>query len=121
MPGQKSPVHDRFLIVDGTVWVLGASLNEFGSRGTLLMKLPATPETGGSSAFSVRTNVFEVHWAKSDLLAEWVERRATLRTKNEPPKGEAGTSGRLTFVQRAGRTKAALAAAIRSIHEVWRA
>ena len=31
MAGKKPPVHDRFLIVDEAVWVLGASLNEFGS------------------------------------------------------------------------------------------
>jgi len=85
MPGQKSPVHDRFLIVDGTVWVLGASLNEFGSRGTLLMKLPANPET-----FSVLANIFEPHWASSTALGEWVAQRAAVR--RTPPTDDGTTN-----------------------------
>ena len=81
MPGKKSPVHDRFLIVDGTVWVLGASLNEFGSRGSLLMKLPEAPVHGTtrSPAFSVSTSVFDAHWSTSVVLADWVTRRAASR------------------------------------------
>ncbi|WNG16863.1 VPA1262 family N-terminal domain-containing protein [Cystobacter fuscus] len=37
---QKSPVHDRFLVVDDEVYLLGSSLNEFGSRATTLFKIP---------------------------------------------------------------------------------
>ena len=40
MPGKKPEIHDRFLIVDNQVWVLGSSLNEFGLRGTVLVLLP---------------------------------------------------------------------------------
>lgn len=110
MPGQKSPVHDRFLIVDGTVWVLGASLNEFGSRGSLLMKLPASPVhgTNGSPAFSVSMSVFDAHWAASDSIADWVERRAASRTN-------------ATLWQRAMTTKNILGKALRRVREVWRA
>lgn len=36
----KSPVHDRFLIIDNEVYLLGSSLNEFGSRATTLLKVP---------------------------------------------------------------------------------
>jgi len=39
--GDKSPVHDRFLVVDDDVYLLGSSLNEFGSRATTLFKAPA--------------------------------------------------------------------------------
>lgn len=117
MPGQKSPVHDRFLIVDGTVWVLGASLNEFGSRGTLLMKLPASPEQGtsGSPAFSVPSSVFDEHWRTSDALPDWVKRRAVART------GSSRSSRPFTLRGRALATKAALGDALRRLREVWRA
>lgn len=37
---QKSPVHDRFLVIDDDVYLLGSSLNEFGSRATTLFRIP---------------------------------------------------------------------------------
>ena len=40
MPGDPPPVHDRFMVVDDAVWLLGSSLNAFGSAGTLLVMLP---------------------------------------------------------------------------------
>ncbi|MCL2726078.1 MAG: phospholipase D family protein [Polyangiaceae bacterium] len=117
MPGQKSPVHDRFLIVDGTVWVLGASLNEFGSRGSLLMKLPASPAhgTSGSPTFSVSANVFDAHWGTSDALADWVKRRAASRT------GSRGASQPGTFKERVLSTKRTLEEVLQRVREVWRA
>jgi hypothetical protein len=39
MMGKKADIHDRFLIVDEQAWLLGASLNEFGSRGTMMVQL----------------------------------------------------------------------------------
>lgn len=117
MPGQKSPVHDRFLIVDGTVWVLGASLNEFGSRGSLLMKLPASPDHGisGSQAFSVSASVFDTHWGTSDSMHEWVTRRVASRT------GPQGSSRAATFKERVLLTKSIMEEALRRAQEVWRA
>lgn len=117
MPGPKSPVHDRFLIVDGTVWVLGASLNEFGSRGSLLMKLPAPPVDGtsGSPAFSVSMSVFDAHWGTSDALADWVRRRAISRT------GSPSSSRPVTLQDRALSTKTVLGEALQRLREVWRA
>lgn len=38
--GAKAPVHDRFLILDENVWLVGSSLNELGSRGTIIVRLP---------------------------------------------------------------------------------
>ncbi len=117
MPGQKSPVHDRFLIVDGTVWVLGASLNEFGSRGSLLMKLPASPERSGSGTreFSVSTSVFDVHWASSEGITDWVTQRAASRAASQR------SSRPVTLHERARLTKAVLNEALQRILEVWRA
>ncbi len=117
MPGQKSPVHDRFLIVDRTVWVLGASLNEFGSRGSLLMKLPVSPGSGtsGAPSFSVSSNVFDAHWATSDALADWVKRRAAVRAPSQD------SPQPVKFRERALATKTVLGEALRRLREVWRA
>ncbi|WP_437598556.1 VPA1262 family N-terminal domain-containing protein [Sorangium sp. So ce590] len=117
MPGQKSPVHDRFLIVDGTVWVLGASLNEFGSRGSLLMKLPASPlhGTSGLRAFSVSASVFDAHWGTSDSMPDWVKQRAASRT------GSRRSSRAATLKERVLSTKSTLEEALRRVREVWRA
>lgn len=38
--GNRSPLHDRYLVVDEAVYLLGSSLNEFGSRATTLIKVP---------------------------------------------------------------------------------
>jgi hypothetical protein len=38
--GDKSPIHDRFLVIDDDVYLLGSSINEFGSRATTLFKAP---------------------------------------------------------------------------------
>jgi hypothetical protein len=114
MPGQKSPVHDRFLIVDATVWILGASLNEFGSRGSMLMKLPKSPveSNGGSPAFSVPVSVFDVHWTRADAVHDWVRQRAAAR------KGRRRAS---TVKERVQTTKSTLSEALCRIREIWRA
>ncbi len=36
----KSPLHDRFIIVDDNVWMLGSSLNEFGNRASTVYEVP---------------------------------------------------------------------------------
>jgi hypothetical protein len=40
MKGKRADVHDRFIVCDDQVWTLGSSLNEFGSRGTMLLRVP---------------------------------------------------------------------------------
>lgn len=45
MRGDSSPIHDRFLLIDEEIWLLGSSLNEFGDRGTATVRLPHAPET----------------------------------------------------------------------------
>lgn len=37
---ERSPLHDRFIIVDDSAYLLGSSLAEFGSRATTLYKVP---------------------------------------------------------------------------------
>lgn len=36
----QSPLHDRFIVVDDEVWLLGSSFNEFGNRATTIVKVP---------------------------------------------------------------------------------
>jgi hypothetical protein len=38
--GKKSPIHDRFLVIDGRAWLVGSSLSELGSRGTVVVQVP---------------------------------------------------------------------------------
>jgi len=42
--GEKSPLHDRFLVIDDNVYLLGSSLNEFGNRTTTISRVPAPGE-----------------------------------------------------------------------------
>ena len=44
MAGDSAPIHDRFLVLDNDIWLLGSSLNEFGERGTATVRLPYAPE-----------------------------------------------------------------------------
>ena len=37
----QSPLHDRFIVCDDDVWLLGSSFNEFGNRATTIVKVPA--------------------------------------------------------------------------------
>lgn len=39
MQGSPAEIHDRFLAIDEHVWMLGSSLNAFGKRGTMLVRL----------------------------------------------------------------------------------
>lgn len=40
LPGDKPELHDRFLSVDGTVWIFGGSFNGLGERASLVIRLP---------------------------------------------------------------------------------
>jgi hypothetical protein len=112
MEGRKSPIHDRFLIADGTVWVLGSSLNEFGDRGTLLLRLPTPPQGAGEGVapISIARDVFQDWWKRGDercpRLEEWVRRRREAR-------------GRETVLVRLTRSKTVFSEAWRRLREVW--
>lgn len=41
---QSSTLHDRFLVIDDTVWFLGNSLNTLGDKASLIVKLPNPDE-----------------------------------------------------------------------------
>lgn len=40
MPGKPPKLHDRFLLIDKNIWLLGGSLNAIGNRSSMMMKLP---------------------------------------------------------------------------------
>lgn len=37
---KNPPIHDRFLVIDGDVWLSGNSLNKIGKRASVMLKLP---------------------------------------------------------------------------------
>lgn len=37
---KNPPIHDRFLVIDGNVWLSGNSLNAIGERASVMLKLP---------------------------------------------------------------------------------
>jgi hypothetical protein len=64
--GKKSPLHDRLIVIDKDVYLLGSSLNEFGSRATTLFKAP--------NAVKMITEM-EKFWMDSQIsigLGDWV-------------------------------------------------
>lgn len=63
----KSPLHDRYIIIDETVYLLGSSLNEFGNRATTLVKVPV-PERIIEKAIS---------WWNSDAKTTLLENYVT--------------------------------------------
>ncbi len=72
MRGKAPPVHDRFLCVGDAMWMLGASLNHFGDRGTLMVLVP-DPDP-------VRADLDEI-WRESPSLSTWLTERRALPRK----------------------------------------
>ncbi len=71
---KASPVHDRFLVIDSNVYLLGSSLNEFGLRATTLFRAP-DPERLISSIESI--------WNDSSVsqdLKDWLDNRSDKQT-----------------------------------------
>lgn len=72
MPGRKSPIHDRFIVADDNVWLIGSSLNEFGDRGTMAIRLP-NPQM-------VFPNITK-EWDNAMDLNDWIKQRRANRGK----------------------------------------
>ncbi|MDE2742488.1 MAG: VPA1262 family N-terminal domain-containing protein [Gemmatimonadota bacterium] len=66
LKGDPPPVHDRFLVVDGTVWFSGNSLRTIGERAGMIVKLP-DPEP-----VIVRLGDF---WSAAPCLSDWLSNR----------------------------------------------
>ena len=65
--GDSPAVHDRFLVIDGSVWFSGNSLNSIGERAGMIVKLP-DPEP-----VVERLDSF---WLQARPLSEWLADRA---------------------------------------------
>ena len=65
--GDSTPVHDRFLVIDGSVWFSGNSLNSIGKRAGMIVKLP-DPEPV--------VERLESFWLQARPLSEWLADRA---------------------------------------------
>lgn len=74
MPGKHAPIHDRFLVIDDRIWLLGSSLNEFGSRGTMIVELPH-PEL-------VRGRLREA-WSAAEPIETWILLRRERKSRIE--------------------------------------
>lgn len=74
MAGKRPAVHDRFLVIDKRIWLLGSSLNEFGTRGTMMLALPDPDAVRGDLVTA---------WNESEPLEDWVLRRRQSRKSAE--------------------------------------
>ena len=72
MTGARPSIHDRFLVIDTRIWLLGSSLNEFGARGTMMVMLP-DPDP-------VRDDLLKA-WNDAVPLETWVENREEAKRK----------------------------------------
>jgi hypothetical protein len=64
--GARAPIHDRFLMLGSEVWLLGSSLNEFGSRGTMAVRVPHPPPV---------LAMIDAEWQAADPLERFVSDR----------------------------------------------
>ena len=58
----KAALHDRFVIADDKMWMLGCSLNEFGIRATTLIRVP--------QAYASKMTASAVQWWGDDNITE---------------------------------------------------
>jgi hypothetical protein len=83
MTGHRPNVHDRFLMIDDRVWLLGSSFNEFGSRGTIMVAVPYPAP--------VRRKLHEA-WSEAEGLESWIEKRRASRITNNTENNNEGHS-----------------------------
>ena len=63
LKGKSSSVHDRFLVVDGSVWLSGNSLHTIGERAGMILRLP-DPEPV--------IELLEDFWYEAPTLSDWL-------------------------------------------------
>jgi hypothetical protein len=68
-PG-KTVFHDRYIIIDEAVWLLGSSLNKYGDRMTTMIELPDPEALAGA---------LEAEWAVTRDLATYLAERRVAR------------------------------------------
>ncbi|MCC7000383.1 MAG: hypothetical protein IT370_37645 [Deltaproteobacteria bacterium] len=84
-------VHDRFILLDDTVYLLGSSLNSFGDHGTMMIALPSPNMVEAELSAT---------WDRAKPLSEWI----ALRTKaQERARAKAGRRGLVAVAGSLGR------------------
>ena len=86
MPSRnRAIIHDRFIMIDERIWLLGSSLNEFGSRGTtaVLLRHPAAVDSKLINA-----------WTKSMSLKDFASRTTAEEDKGAESAAEYHRDGR---------------------------
>ena len=78
MTGNKAACHDRFIVADNKVWLLGSSLNNLGDRLTVIIKAPYPEEI---------LNYLTDIWEESEKIGDWVKRN-TKKTKDQDRQSE---------------------------------
>ena len=66
LAGRSSPIHDRFLVVDGEAWLSGNSLSTLGDRAGMIVRLPDPKPV---------ISRLEAFWRNSHVLSEWLSER----------------------------------------------
>jgi len=67
-----SPIHDRFLVIDDTVWFVGNSLHTIGQRAGMMIKLP-------NPAPVLQALEEIIQGDRGQLFADWLGERKKLR------------------------------------------
>ena len=67
LSGKSSPVHDRFLVIDGEVWLSGNSLSTLGQRAGMIVRLPEPDPV---------IKRLEAFWLDARVLSEWLSDRS---------------------------------------------
>lgn len=70
MTGDKSIIHDRFLVIDDQVWFSGNSLNDIGKRVSTIIRLPNPQEL-----LDCLRKLYDAIPKRIISLDEWAERR----------------------------------------------
>ena len=73
LSGKSSPVHDRFLVIDGEVWLSGNSLSTLGQRAGMIVRLPDPDPV---------IKRLEAFWLDARVLSEWLSDRSAASSED---------------------------------------
>ncbi len=85
--GKSPPLHDRFMVIDDTVWFSGSSLNALGARAGLIIKLPDPGAVIGRLT-ALRRNAFTFE----DYLKERAQTQPNTESRGERASSDAPDS-----------------------------
>ena len=63
LKGDKSVLHDRFIVCDDEIWTVGASFNELGARASVIYRIPA-------EAGKIIISKLEEWWKDDDISVD---------------------------------------------------